>query len=170
MLTKKLTINDEIISFRSTFQKDFKELHDRGTEGSVPGPQALKNQEELFGKNEGVPVSILFNNELFGIVTFVESSWKKYLTTSTYIAPGKHSIRLSSILKETAHKVSFEKYRKYVIFVSPDNEYAQMSMKNVWPMSDPEQTDDGTLAYVAHHDPHSWNEELAKLFNELFDK
>lgn len=165
-----LVIYGQIITFKNTVEEDFKKLHDLGTDGSVPGVDALKNQRELFNNNSGISVSIFFDDKIAGMVTLVDSGWKNCLTTSTYISHGKHSVYLSSVLKETAHTVASTQHRGFVIFVSPDNEYAQMSMKNVWPMSTPEHTDDGTLAYIARHEPHSWNSELMEYFVKIFQK
>lgn len=166
-MNSRLKIDGKLVSFASTGLGHFEELYDLGVEGSVPGAAALSNQKELYGRGEGVSVSIFFDGSLVGMVTLVETPWKGCLTTSTYVSPGNHSVHLSSLLKETAYSVAYGKHRGYVIFVSPDNEYAQMSMRNVWPMSTPEVTDDGTLAYQARHVPHSCDEELAVYFNRL---
>ena len=136
------------IDFRPATQSDFEHLYSLGTDGSVPGEHALRNQVELFARREGAPSVVVYNGVVIGVVTMVGTPYRDALTTVTYIAPNYHNTELSGLLKGTALIVARSFNREYVIFVSPSNPIAMASMAAIWPDAGVEVTDDGTLAYI----------------------
>lgn len=136
------------LSFGSVVISDFKALRQAGTEGSVPGVHALQNQEELFSREEGIPLSLSIGGELVGVMTFTPTALEGYWTTVTYIRKGHHSPLISATLKNTAHSVCQRQGLRYVVFVQPDNLYAIDSMAKVWPEAKVLRMADGTLGYV----------------------
>lgn len=157
------------LTYRKANDQDFSTFNELGTDGSMPGPDALRLLKERHDAGDLVVAFFASLDEPVGLLSLNVASVSEahYVVSTTYVRGEFYSFDLSRFLKNTSWVAAYSKELSYCVPVSPSNEKAIFSMSQIWPeeMTGIEIFDDSTLGYIPLGIPHGeYDEKLAKLF------